>query len=58
MKDLIDRAAKAISVGASPKDIHDMLIREGLSECDAWLTYVGAEMLAKFLEGEEALTRR
>ena len=45
--DLLGRVAVRIIYEQSPQQIHDFLIGQGLSEYQAWLTYVGAKMLAK-----------
>ncbi len=44
---LIVRVAKAIDLGASPDDIHAMLMGEGLSESDAYLTYRAGQLLSE-----------
>lgn len=46
MKDLIGRTIKAMGIsGITVQDIHDMLIGEGLSEYEAWLTYKAAQLI-------------
>lgn len=46
MKDLLRRTVNMMGSGASGEDIHHMLTQEeGLSEYNAWLTYIGAKML-------------
>jgi hypothetical protein len=47
MGDYMQRVANAIDVGASVEDIHDMLIREGLSEYGAYITYMAGKLLSK-----------
>lgn len=46
MKDLIDRVANALGQsGVTVDQIHDKLIGEGMSEYDAFLTYIAGKML-------------
>lgn len=49
MKDLIERTRKMMGVeGVTGEDIHHMLVEEeGLSEYQAFLTYIGAKMVYK-----------
>lgn len=48
MKDLIGRTVTLMGVeGVTVDDIHDMLVGEGLSEYQAWLTYKAAKMIYK-----------
>ena len=48
MKDLIRRTVTLMGVsGVTTADIHDMLIGEGLSEYQSWLTYKAAEIIYK-----------
>ena len=42
---LMQRVTCALGCGACVEDVHDMLIGEGLSESDAYLTYIGGKML-------------
>ncbi len=46
MKDLIDRVAKMLTVdGVTVTDIYTMLKDEGMSDYDAYLTYIGGKMI-------------
>lgn len=46
MKDLTDRVAKMLTVkDITVVDIHAMLKDEGMSDYDAYLTYIGGKML-------------
>jgi hypothetical protein len=47
MKDNIDRVANAICNGASNSDIHDLLIEDGMSEEEAYLTFIAGKLLAQ-----------
>lgn len=46
MKDLVSRVATMVMVGATVEEIHYVLTQdEGMSEYDAWLTYIAGKML-------------
>ena len=45
MKDMLDRTIRAINVGVDVADIHAMLKEAGLTDYQAYLTYVGARMI-------------
>jgi hypothetical protein len=47
MIDLLDRTANYILYKQTLEAIRLMLLDEGLTEYQAWLTYVGAKMIAK-----------
>ena len=47
MRDMLDRTIRALNVGVDVADIHAMLKGAGLSDYDAWLTYVGARMIVE-----------
>jgi hypothetical protein len=47
MPDLLSRTCNALRWGQTAEDIHAMLKSEGMSDYDAWLTYKGAELLAR-----------
>jgi hypothetical protein len=47
MKDLLKRTVQWLSLsGVTTEEIHDLLIKEGLTEYEAMLTYKGAKMIA------------
>lgn len=52
-EDSINRVAAAINAGASITEIHDALIRSGMSEYDFFLTYKAAELLNKSIKEVE-----
>ena len=55
MKDLLGQCIKAIRrANLSPEECHDWLISEGLTESDAWLTYMGARLITKNDKGDES----
>jgi hypothetical protein len=46
MTDYIDRVAKALNIeGVTTVDIHDMLINVGMSEYQAYLTFIAGRMI-------------
>ena len=45
MQDLLYRAYNAMRWGQSVEEVRDLLIRAGLNEYQAWLTYKGALLL-------------
>jgi hypothetical protein len=44
-ENLMNRVALALDLGIDVEDIHDLLIQAGLSEYQAFLTYIGGKML-------------
>ena len=47
MKDLLGRTIRALNVGADVSDIHAMLIGDGLTEYQAWLTFKAARLCVR-----------
>ena len=54
MKDLISRVARMLTVdGITVDDIHGMLKDEGMSEYEAYLTYIAGKMLYQSREAND-----
>lgn len=47
MPDLLARTIAALRIGAEPIDIHTMLKATGLTDYQAWLTFVGARLIVQ-----------
>jgi hypothetical protein len=57
MKDLIARVANCLDFGSEVSLIHTLLLEEGLTEEEAYLTYIAAKLLHESRMREE-LARR
>jgi hypothetical protein len=53
MENLIVLVAQRLSFGSPPEEIREMLLKEGLSEYDAYLVYKGAQVYLKTGAGGE-----
>ena len=47
MPDVLYRTYNALRWGQTVEDIRTMLLSTGLTEYQAWLTYMGAELIAR-----------